>query len=155
MERMAHRAQTFVVDVLLACLAFALAFMIAPTQPNFGLDRVATLEFFQMVALYGAFAGVFTLLFRRELSPWRYVSIPDALVLTRTALLTVAAFLLLVFALKRGEGVPRSTLFMAPLFHMVFTMGVRIAPRLLCGVVVFVSGLASGIGRTHRTASFL
>jgi O-antigen biosynthesis protein WbqV len=131
MERMAHRAQTFVVDVLLACLAFAAAFMIAPTQPNFGLDRVTTLSFYQLIALYGAFAGVFTLLSRRELSPWRYVSIPDALVLARTALFTVGAFIIAAFVMQRGEGVPRSTLFMAPLFQMVFTMGVRIARRAL------------------------
>jgi O-antigen biosynthesis protein WbqV len=131
MERMAQRAQTVVIDVLLAALAFSLAVMIAPTQPNFGFERVVTLNFFQQAAMYAAIAGVFSLLFRRELSPWRYVSIPDALVLARTALFTVGVFLLGDFVLERGQGVPRSALFMAPLFQMVASMGVRVARRAL------------------------
>ena len=131
MERMAQRAQTVVVDVLLAALAFSLAFMVAPTLPDTGLGRVASLTFIQLVSLYAAIAGVFCVLFRRELSPWRYVSIPDALVLARIALFTVGVFLLADFVLERGKGVPRSTLFMAPLFQMVASMGVRIARRAL------------------------
>ncbi len=131
MERMAQRAQTVVIDVILAALAFCLAFVVAPTQPDFGLSRVATLPFFQLVLLYGAIAGVFAMLFRRELSPWRYVSIPDALVLARSALFTVGVFLLADFVLERGQGVPRSTLFMAPLFQMIASMGVRVVRRAL------------------------
>jgi O-antigen biosynthesis protein WbqV len=131
MERMAHRAQTILVDMLLAALSFTVAFMIAPNQPDYGLDRVATLSFVQLIAMYAAIAGGFGLLFRRELSPWRYVSIPDALVLARIALFTVGVFLLADFVIERGQGVPRSTLFMAPLFQMVTSMGVRIARRAL------------------------
>jgi len=131
MERMAHRAQTVVVDSFLAALAFSLAFMMAPTQPNFGLDRVASPDVLQLTALYGALAGVFALAFRRELSPWRYVSIPDTLVLARIALFTVGVFLLADFVLDRGEDVPRSALLMAPLFQMVGSMGVRIVRRAL------------------------
>jgi O-antigen biosynthesis protein WbqV len=131
MERMALRAQTVVIDVVLAALAFVLAFVIAPTQPDFGLSRLFTFGFLQLVLSYAAIAGVFTLLFRRELSPWRYVSIPDALVLARVALFTVGVFLLGDFVLERGQGVPRSTLFMAPLFQMVASMGVRVARRAL------------------------
>ena len=119
MERMAIRAQTVVFDVLLAGLAFALAFFVAPTQPELGFGQAGALNFLQLGALYAAIAGVFALMFRRELSPWRYVSIPDALVLTRAAVLTVGVFLLAVFVLDRGKGLPRSTLVMAPLFQMV------------------------------------
>ncbi|MEO8112870.1 MAG: hypothetical protein ABI655_00720, partial [Phenylobacterium sp.] len=67
----------------------------------------------------------------RELSPWRYASIPDALVLARIALLTVGVFLLWVFVLDRARGLPRSTLFMAPMFQMVGSMGIRILRRAL------------------------
>ncbi|WP_293454471.1 nucleoside-diphosphate sugar epimerase/dehydratase [Phenylobacterium sp.] len=131
MERMAVRAQTIVFDVVLAALAFTVAFFVAPTQPELGLGQAGALNFFQLVSLYAAIAGVFALIFRGELSPWRYVSIPDALVLARSAILTVGVFLLAVFVLDRAEGVPRSTLVMAPLFQMVASMGVRILRRAL------------------------
>ncbi|ACG78641.1 UDP-D-quinovosamine 4-dehydrogenase [Phenylobacterium zucineum HLK1] len=131
MERVAFRAQTVVADVALAALAFALAFIVARTQPVFALDDLPLTRFLQLTFVYGAIAGVFALLFRRELSPWRYVSIPDVLVLARSALLTVGVFLLGVFVLNRAQGLPRSALFMAPMFQMVFSMGVRIVRRAL------------------------
>lgn len=131
MERMAVRAQTVVFDVLLGALSFAVAFFVAPTQPELGFGQAGALSFFQLAALYAAIAGGFSLIFRGELSPWRYVSIPDALVLARSALLTVGVFLLSVFVLDRAQGLPRSTLVMAPLFQMVSAMGVRIMRRAL------------------------
>ncbi|MDZ4371801.1 MAG: nucleoside-diphosphate sugar epimerase/dehydratase [Phenylobacterium sp.] len=131
MERMAVRAQTVVFDMLLAAVAFVLAFFIAPTQPELGFGQEGALGVFQLAALYAAIAGVFGVIFRSELSPWRYVSIPDALVLGRSALLTVGVFLLAVFVLERAEGLPRSTLVMAPVFQMVIAMGVRILRRAL------------------------
>lgn len=131
MERMAVRAQTVVFDILLAAVSFGIAFFVAPTQPELGFGQAGALSFFQLVALYAAIAGAFSLIFRGELSPWRYVSIPDALVLARSALLTVGVFLLSVFVLDRAEGLPRSTLVMAPLFQMVAAMGVRIMRRAL------------------------
>jgi O-antigen biosynthesis protein WbqV len=131
MERMAVRAQTVVFDVILAATAFALAFFVAPTQPELGFGQEGALGFFQLAALYASIAGIFSVIFRTELSPWRYVSIPDALVLARIALLTVGVFLLAVFVLDRAKGLPRSTLVMAPLFQMVACMGVRIMRRAL------------------------
>jgi O-antigen biosynthesis protein WbqV len=132
MERMAFRAQTIVADMALAAIAFALAFQVAAANmPGLGLNGVASLSQIQLVVLYAALAGGFSLLFRRELSPWRYASIPDALVLARIALLTVGVFLLWVFVIDRARGVPRSTLFLAPMFQMVASMGVRILRRAL------------------------
>ncbi len=131
MERMAVRAQTVVLDMLLAAVAFAVAFFVAPVQPELGFGQAGALSFFQLCALYAGITGAFSLIFRRELSPWRYVSIPDALVLARCALLTVGVFLLAVFVLDRAEGLPRSTLVMAPLFQMVICMGGRILRRAL------------------------
>jgi len=132
MERMAFRAQTIVADVLLAAAAFALAFLISPVHgPGFGTVGESSLNFGQLVVLYAALAGGLTMLFRRELSPWRYASIPDVLVLVRIAIMTVGVFLIWVFVLDRARGLPRATLFMAPMFQMVFTMGVRILRRAL------------------------
>lgn len=129
MERMAARAQTILLDMMLAAVAFALAFFVAPTQPELGFGQEGALSFFQLCAMFAALAGLFSLIFQRELSPWRYVSIPDALVLARCALLTAGVFLLAVFVLDRAEGLPRSTLVMAPLFQMFICMGVRIVRR--------------------------
>ena len=132
MERMAFRAQTIVADVIIAAGAFALAYIVAPSGfPSLAPSGLPSLSFVQLVLLYAALAAGFSLLFRRELSPWRYTSIPDALVLARIALLTVGVFLLWVFIVDRARGLPRSTLFMAPLFQMVGSMGVRILRRAL------------------------
>ncbi|WP_411287689.1 polysaccharide biosynthesis protein [Phenylobacterium sp.] len=129
MERMAFRAQTIIADVGMAALAFAAAYTVAPSGKD--LLDLPSLSVIQLVALYAGLAGVFTMLFRRELSPWRYTSIPDALVLARVAMLTVGVFLLWVFILDRGRTLPRSTLFMAPMFQMLGSMGVRILRRAL------------------------
>ncbi|WP_372785063.1 polysaccharide biosynthesis protein [Phenylobacterium sp.] len=129
---MAFRAQTIVADMVLAAIAFALAFQVASSGlPTLDLKGVASLSQIQLIVLYAALAGGFTVLFRRELSPWRYASIPDALVLARIALFTVGVFLLWVFVIDRARGVPRSTLFLAPMFQMVGSMGVRILRRAL------------------------
>ena len=125
MERMAFRAQTIVADVVLAALAFAVAYFVAPaTGGAIGADGAPALSLLQLTLLYALLAGGFSTLFRRELSPWRYASIPDALVLARIALLTVGVFLAWVFVIDRANGLARSILFMAPLFQMVATMGV-------------------------------
>jgi O-antigen biosynthesis protein WbqV len=130
MERMAFRAQTVVVDVLIAACAFALAWII-PMTPGLAWTELPRSELLQLGAVYAGVAGFLGVLFRRELSPWRYTSIPDALVLARIALLTVGVFLLLVFLTSRAQGLLRSTLFMAPLFQMAGSMGVRVARRAL------------------------
>ncbi|THD62740.1 nucleoside-diphosphate sugar epimerase/dehydratase [Phenylobacterium sp.] len=130
---MAFRAQTIVADVVLAAVAFVLAWSVAYSAAP-SLDVVTSLpslNLVQLTVLYTVLAGSFTMLFRRELSPWRYTSIPDALVLARIAVLTVSVFLIWVFIIDRGRGLFRSTLFLAPLFQMAGSMGVRILRRAL------------------------
>jgi O-antigen biosynthesis protein WbqV len=128
---MAFRAQTVVVDAVIASLAFGAAYMIAPPKLHTLAVGLPSLTLIQLVVLYTALAAGFSLLFRRELSPWRYTSIPDAVVLSRVAVLTVAVFLLWVFVLDRARSVPRATLFLAPLFQMIGSMGLRIVRRAL------------------------
>ncbi len=132
MERMAFRAQTIVADVSLAAVAFTCAYLVAASgSPATDLAGAATLSLPQLVVLYAVLTGGFTMLFRRELSPWRYASIPDALVLARIAVLTVGVFLLWVFVIDRALGLPRSAILLAPMFQMVGSMGVRILRRAL------------------------
>jgi O-antigen biosynthesis protein WbqV len=132
MQRVAMRAQTVAFDGFIAAISFAAAYMIAPPRLH-GLapNGLPSLTLIQLVVLYTALAASFLLLFRRELSPWRYTSIPDAVVLSRVAVLTVGVFLLWVFVLDRAHGLPRPTLFLAPLFQMTGSMGVRIVRRAL------------------------
>jgi O-antigen biosynthesis protein WbqV len=132
MEQLANRAQTIIADTVIAALAFLVAYMLSATRA-LGLDSsgITTLNLAQLVAIYAALAAAFSTMFRRELSPWRYVSIPDALVLARTAILTAGVFLLAVFVIDRATGLARSVLAMAPIFQMVGCMGARILRRAL------------------------
>ncbi len=132
MEQMANRAQTVVADTLIAAGAFFLAYLLSATRIQ-GVDdgALSALNVLQLVGLYGLLAAVFSTVFRKELSPWRYVSIPDALVLARTAVLTAGVFLLAVFVIDRAIGLPRSVLAMATIFQMTGSMGARIMRRAL------------------------
>ena len=132
MEQMANRAQTVVVDTLIASIAFVCAYLLSTTRV-LGLDggEVSSLNLAQLAAIYASLAFAFSTVFRRELSPWRYASIPDALVLARTALLTAGVFLLAVFVIDRASGISRAVLAMACIFQMTGSMGARIMRRAL------------------------
>jgi O-antigen biosynthesis protein WbqV len=132
MEQMANRAQTVLADTLIAAGAFLLAYMLSATRA-LGLDSsgLSSLSLLQLTAIYAGLAALFSTMFRRELSPWRYVSIPDALVLARTAMLTAGVFLLAVFVIDRASGLARSVLALSPIFQMVGSMGARITRRAL------------------------
>jgi O-antigen biosynthesis protein WbqV len=130
MMRMAFRAQTVVVDVAIAALAFLCAYLLSPSAlPDLGFDGRSSLNIIQLTAIYAAFAAVFTTLFRGELSPWRYASIPDALVIGRIAALTAVLFLLAVWVLDRASTLPRSALAMAAVFHVTGCLGLRVLRR--------------------------
>ncbi|WP_312162833.1 nucleoside-diphosphate sugar epimerase/dehydratase [Phenylobacterium sp.] len=127
---MANRAQTIIADALIAAGAFFLAYLLASGQfLETAGPTLPALKLLQLIGIYTGLAALFSTIFRRELSPWRYVSIPDALVLARTAFLTAGVFLLLVFVLNRAEGLPRSALAMAVVFQMVGSMGARLMRR--------------------------
>ncbi|WP_176696046.1 UDP-N-acetylglucosamine 4,6-dehydratase family protein [Phenylobacterium immobile] len=129
---MAPRAQTVAIDMVVAAGAFALAYLIAPAgRALVGAGGITGLNVLQLAMIYAGIAGAFAIVFRRELSPWRYASIPDALVLARIALLTAGVFLLAVFVLDRARGLPRAALFLAPMFQVIGAVGVRIMRRAL------------------------
>lgn len=132
MEQMANRAQTVIADTAIAAGAFLLAYMLSATRA-LGLDSsgLSSLSLLQLTAIYAGLAAFFSTMFRRELSPWRYASIPDTLVLARTAMLTAGVFLLSVFVIDRASGLARSVLALSPIFQMVGSMGARIARRAL------------------------
>ncbi|HQP20410.1 MAG TPA: hypothetical protein PLG07_08845, partial [Phenylobacterium sp.] len=75
MEQMTNRAQTVIADTLIAAGAFLIAYLLSATRA-LGLDSsgLSGLNLAQLTAIYAALAAVFSTMFRRELSPWRYVS---------------------------------------------------------------------------------
>ena len=130
MKRMAFRAETVFADLAIAGLAFICAYLLSPSAlPDLGFDGEPSLNLVQLTGIYAALAGVFTALFRRELSPWRYASIPDALVIARIAALTAIVFLLTVWALDRASTLPRSALALAAVFQATGCLGLRVLRR--------------------------
>lgn len=128
MEQLANRARNLLADTLIAALALFAAYLLTSARgPGFGLSALVIVAGQSIV--YGGVACIFTWLFRRELSPWRYVSTPDALVLARIALLTAASFLLLNFAADRALGLSRAVLALAPVFQMVGAISARMLRR--------------------------
>ena len=128
MEHMANRARSLLADSAIASVALLAAFLLTAGR---SVDlSPASLGGVALQALtYGLVAAAYTGLFRRELSPWRYVSTPDALVLARIAILTAASFLLLQFAADRAHGLSRAMLALAPIFQMVGAISARMLRR--------------------------
>lgn len=128
MEQMANRARSLLADSAIATVALFAAYLLtAGRSADLSLGALAGVAL--QALIYGFVAAAYTGLFRRELSPWRYVSTPDALVLARIALLTAASFLLLQFAADRAYGLSRAMLALAPIFQMVGAISARMVRR--------------------------
>lgn len=128
MEQMANRARSLLADSAIATASLFGAFLL--TSGRFvSIEADVLLGIVLQSLLYGLVAGAYAWIFRRELSPWRYVSTPDALVLARIALLTAASFLLLQFAADRAHDLSRAMLALAPIFHMVGAISARMLRR--------------------------
>jgi O-antigen biosynthesis protein WbqV len=157
MENMTGRALTIVADCLIAIIAFLFAYALSAARlPGIEPLGPGNLTVLELTAIYGLLAAGFTAMFRREFSPWRFVSIPDALVLARTAVLTAVVFLLAVFVIDRASGLPRSVLAMAIIFQMVGSMGARILRRALHERALdSLAPLRSIRDRTHQGAALL
>ena len=128
MDQLANRARNLLADSAIACAALLAAFLLTGSRTS-SLDPAVLAGVFVQSLVYGGLACFFSWLFRRELSPWRYVSTPDALVLARIALLTAASFLLLFFAADRALSLSRAVLALAPVFQMVGAISARMLRR--------------------------
>lgn len=128
MEHMANRARSLLADSAIAVAALLGAFVLTAGR-SLSLDAGVLGGVLLQSLTYGAVAAVYSWLFRRELSPWRYVSTPDALVLARIALFTAASFLLLQFAADRAHDLSRAMLALAPIFQMVGAISARMLRR--------------------------
>jgi O-antigen biosynthesis protein WbqV len=125
---MANRARSLLADTAIATVALFAAFVLTAGRAS-DLSPQILLSVALQSLIYGLVAAAYTGVFRRELSPWRYVSTPDALVLARIALLTAASFLLLQFAADRAHNLSRSMLTLAPIFQLAGAISARMLRR--------------------------
>lgn len=128
MDQMANRARSLLADTAIATVALFAAFVLTAGRAS-DLSLQVLLSVALQSLIYGLVAAAYTGVFRRELSPWRYVSTPDALVLARIALLTAASFLLLQFAADRAHNLSRSMLALAPIFQLAGAISARMLRR--------------------------
>jgi len=127
-DQMANRARSLLADTAIATVALFAAFVLTAGRAS-DLSPQILLSVALQSLIYGLVAAAYTGVFRRELSPWRYVSTPDALVLARIALLTAASFLLLQFAADRAHNLSRSMLALAPIFQLAGAISARMLRR--------------------------
>jgi O-antigen biosynthesis protein WbqV len=125
---MANRARSLLADSAIATVALFAAFLLTAGR-SVDLSPASLGGVALQALIYGGVAAAYSGLFRRELSPWRYVSTPDALVLARIAILTAATFLLLQFAADRAHSLSRAMLALAPIFQMVGAISARMLRR--------------------------
>ncbi len=130
MERMANRAQTVFVDAMIAVLAFVSAYLLSTPQIAIALST-DLLRITSLATIYGLLTAAYASVFRKEMSPWRYVSLPDVLVLARICVLSVATFLLILFVVDRAHGLSRSVLFLAPVLQLGGSVSARMMRRAL------------------------
>jgi O-antigen biosynthesis protein WbqV len=130
MQRWLFRLQMIAVDVLIAAAALVCAYLISPSKlPTLGFGVDGSLNLAELAAIYAGLAGLYTFLFRRGFSPWRYVSMADAMLLIRIALLTSLSFLAAAWVLDRAVTLPRSALLMAAAFQVGGSIAIRFVRR--------------------------
>lgn len=96
-----------------------------------------------------AISAVFNAAFAVSRGSWRYVSIPDVLVIGKSSVVTVLIYTMAVFLTTRGENVPRSVLILSGLYLVFLLLASRLSYRLLleyCGNL----GAQRGKERSNR-----
>lgn len=94
-------------------LALVLAYSIVSFEGADLLDLVRTVEgIWPYLVVFGVTGLVYDIATSSWRKSWRFTSLKDVLVMTRSATLIALALLLAVFVLDRGAALPRSTLFL-------------------------------------------
>ncbi|WP_353643033.1 nucleoside-diphosphate sugar epimerase/dehydratase [Mesorhizobium sp. WSM2239] len=113
-------------DFGVAAGSFVLAYLTVLGAKAFDVpgNEEKTLGF---VAIFGVFYFVFSL----HRGSWRYVSIPDLIIIIKVALATTVTYTVASFLMTRGANVPRSVPVLAGVFMVTALAGSRLACRLL------------------------
>lgn len=124
------RAVKVGLHVAVAFLAYVCAYQIVLWPGLSWWADMASLQTIALAAIYAGLAAGVEAVFKIERAAWRYVSIPDALKLLRSAFLTAASFLLLTFLFTRAEAIPRSVLLLACILQLCGLAFLRALRRL-------------------------
>ncbi len=117
----------FLIDVMLAALSFPIALYLRLGSGLFDYDWslvVTSTSIFTLVAAIVIFQS------KLHRIPWRYVSVDDAILLGRTALIINLTFLVVMFFTVRLDGIPRSSVVIDTMVLTTLFVGVRLAVRL-------------------------
>lgn len=127
---MIDRVPKIAIHVALAFAGFVTAYQaIVWNSPDWWLTSPTAKGVLQLAIIYAGIALVVELFVRVERSPWRFVSIRDALLLFRSTALTTAIFVVFMFLANRGQGLPRSTIILAWGFYLGALAAVRLLRR--------------------------
>lgn len=117
----------FCADLLLATLSFPITLLL-----RLGVDDLIAISELAIIST-GVFAAVSAIVIWRshlDRIAWRYVSVDDAILLARTAVLINLIFLAVMFMWTRLGGVPRSALVIDVMVLTVLLLGARLLFRL-------------------------
>jgi len=133
-----RRYAILAIDFSLALVAMPLALVL-----RLGVDGLVSQPAMlsDAMLLYGPIAFGVILGSRLDRIPWRYVSLSDAVVLGRTAVLMNLILLAALFLLTRLDAFPRSTIIINTMLVVFLLSGIRLAVRL------FLEGQLKGFFR--------
>ena len=114
-------------DAVMASVAFALAIILRIGTDGF-LDQWR--EFELASVLYAGIVAVCGLAFGMNRGVWRYASITDLIAIVKTATASIAAFVVVHFLIIRLHEIPRSFVFIAWAFSILFLAIPRVTYRI-------------------------
>ncbi|MCR9240864.1 MAG: polysaccharide biosynthesis protein [Rhodobiaceae bacterium] len=123
-----HRTAVILLfDVALAAISFPIALYLRLGTGLFAYDWdlvVTSTSIFTLVAAIVIFQS------KLHRIPWRYISVDDALLLGRTALIINITFLVVMFLTARLDGIPRSSVVIDTMVLTALLVGARLSVRL-------------------------
>lgn len=134
--RILRHLASLAIDVSIAVSAFLLAYLMAYGYP--AVLAVPSL----LTKLAGFVAGTLGAfyLFAPYRGSWRYVSIPDVVVIVKASAVAVAIYTVGAFLAARGEDVPRTVPVLTFIFLVTSLGGARLAYRLFVERIVALPG---------------
>ncbi|WOF73878.1 nucleoside-diphosphate sugar epimerase/dehydratase [Parvibaculaceae bacterium PLY_AMNH_Bact1] len=120
-------AVIFLFDVVLAAISFPIALYLRLGSDLFEYDWdlvVTSTSIFTLVAAIVIFQS------KLHRVPWRYISVDDAMLLGRTALIINITFLVVMFLTVRLDGIPRSSVVIDTMVLTALLVGARLSVRL-------------------------
>jgi len=124
-------AAKYLIHIGALFVAFILAYELRRALPiEWWFEGGDAIRVIGWAALYALIGAVVEAVFQTERTAWRFASVRDVVALGRNVVLTVAFFLLAIFAVDRGVQLPRSVIPLAAVLSVLFLVGMRLLWRL-------------------------